>query len=631
MKYLFLLGCSVMIAAPAWAQDSFDAADPVARPRVPTPLIVETTIPVAALTAEKLAAEFDTTITVVATGRNESIDRTGQSIAIVAADELASVQGPDLTRVLTRLPGVSFSRNGGLGGQTGLNVRGANADQLLVLIDGVRIADYASPGGGYDLGNLLGGNLSKLELLRGSNSVVWGSQAIGGVLAVTTEDLDGVRGTAEFGAYDTLLLSGGAGFAGEHHALSLSSGYARSDGFSAQSGGTEADGYRQWNVSGKAHVDLAPSLTLRATGRYADSRLAIDLFGPNDLDFQDTREASARAGLDYSDDTLNLSAGLAWADVRRDYETGFGPSSFTGRSRRAELNGRLRLPSELALDFGADTDWTRSTSSFDPDASARQSSGHALLGYYGDGLTLAAGVRLDDHDRFGSHWTFGANGAVPLGADWRIRASFGEGFKAPTLYQLFGSFVGNTALEPETSRSFEAGIEKGDRNGVLHLAATAFRRDSRNLIDLDSSFVYQNVARARAEGFELELGARVTDNFHAQAAYTWLKARDLSANRDLARRPRHALSLSTDWTTPLAGLALGADLRLQGDSVEYDFFGTPIPLDGFVVATLRASVPLGEHFELHGRVENLGNVDYQTAAGFNSPGRSAYAGVRLRW
>ncbi len=612
MKYLFFLTCSLAVATPAWAQTS-EAAD-----RDGQPIIF----------ADRIR---DDLITVVGTGSRLRLDQSGQSISVIGADEIESVQGPDLTRVLTRLPGVSFSRNGGLGGQTGLNVRGANADQLLVLVDGVRIADYASPGGGYDLGNLLGGNLSKLELLRGSNSVVWGSQAIGGVLAVTTEELDGVRGSAEYGAYDTALLSGGAGIAVDGHAVSVTGGYARTDGFSAQSGGTEADGYRQWNVVGKARLDLTEGLSLRATGRYADSRLAIDLFGPNDPDFQDTREVTARTGLDYRGDGLSLSAGLAYADVRRDYETGFGPSSFTGRSWRAEFKGRADLTSDLALDFGADNDWTRSTSSFDPDAKARLSSGHALLGYTGEGFVLAAGARLDDHSRFGSHWTFGANGAVPLGQNWRLRGSFGEGFKAPTLYQLFGGFVGNPVLQPETSRSFEAGIEKGDRNAGLHFAATAFRRDSRNLIDLDSSFVYQNVARARAQGFELELGARVSENFRAQAAYTYLKARDLTQSRDLARRPRHAVTLSADWTMLLAGLELGADLRLQGDSVEYSFFGTPTALDGFAVATLRAAVPLGERIELYGRIENLGDARYETAAGFNTAGRSAYGGVRVRW
>ncbi len=550
MKYLFLLGCSLSIASPVLAQEGEQEI----------------------IFADAIR---DDIITVVATGNATRISETGQSISVIGAEEIARVQGPDLTRVLTRLPGVSFSRNGGLGAQTGLNVRGANADQLLVLVDGVRIADYASPGGGYDLGNLLGGNLSKLELLRGSNSVIWGSQAIGGVLAVTSEELDGFRGSAEYGAYDTALLSGGAGVAGDGHALSVTGGFARTDGFSAQSGGTEADGYRQWNVGGKARLDLTEGLSLRATGRYADSHLAIDQLGPNALDFQDTREVSARSGLDYQGEGISLSAGVAYGDVRRDYDTGFGPSTFTGRSWRAELRGRAELAQDFALDFGADNDWTRSTSSFDPDAKARASSGHALFGYTGQGFVLAAGARLDDHSRFGSHWTFGANGAVPFGDGWRLRGSFGEGFKAPTLYQLFGSFVRNPALQPETSRSFEAGVEIGDRNAELHFAATAFRRDSRNLIDLDSSFKYKNVARARAQGFELELGAKVSETLRAQAAYTYLKARDLTQSRDLARRPRHALSVSADWTTPLAGLELGADLRLQGDSVEYDFLRHP--------------------------------------------------------
>lgn len=624
MKYLFLLGCSLAVAAPAFAQE--------AKPQVPF------SGPWVLLDGEQIDCCIDGArtlrddeITVLATGLWNLHDRTGQSISIVASDELDAVQGVDLTRVLERLPGVSFSRNGGLGTQTGLNVRGANADQVLVLVDGIRIADYASPGGGYDFGNLLGGNLERIELLRGSNSVAWGSQAIGGVLAVQTRETNGLVGSLEYGAYDTLLTNASAGIARDSFAASLNAGYARTDGFSAQAGGTEADGYRQWNLAGRARLELNHELSVRAAGRYADSHLGIDLLGPNSADFQDTRELTGRFGLDYASDSFDLTAGVAYADVSREYDTGFGPSAFTGTSWTAELRGRANLSDAFTLEFGADTDWTRSTSSFDPSAKARQSSGHALLGYSAGRVSLAGGVRLDDHDRFGSHWTFGANASVTLGAGWRLRGSFGEGFKAPTLYQLFGSFVGNTALRPETSRSFDFGIEKGDRNGALHLALTAFHRDSTDLIDLDSFFVYQNVARARAQGLELELGAKLTGNFRVEAAYTWLKARDLSANRDLARRPRHMLSASVDWTIPLAGLNLGADIRLQGDSVEYSFLGNAISLDGFVVATLRASLPLDEHLEIYGRVENLGNAQYQTAAGFNSPGRSAYAGVRVRF
>ena len=629
MKYLVLLGCSLAIASPVLAQE--------AKPSVPYsgPWVGSDgeTIDCCIDGARIL---LDDEITVTATGLWNLRNRTGQSISVVTPAEIDAVQGADLTRVIERLPGVSLSRNGGLGSQTGLNVRGANADQVLVLVDGVRIADYASPGGGYDLGNLLGGNLARVELLRGSNSVVWGSQAIGGVLAVQTREVSGFVGSLEYGAYDTLLGNAAAGFTSDRAAASLSAGYARTDGFSAQAGGTERDGYEQWSLAGRARLELSSELSLRAAGRYADSHLGIDLLGPNSVDFQDTREGTGRIGLDYASDNLDLTAGVTYADVRRDYVGGYGPSSFTGRSWSAELRGRANLADSVALEFGADTDWTRSTSSFDPAARARQSSGHLLLSWFGDGVnhtghSLSAGVRIDDHDRFGTHATFGANGVFNLGDAWRLRGSFGEGFKAPTLYQLYGSYVGNTALQPETSRSYDLGIERGDRNAPLHLGLTAFRRDSRNLIDLDSFFQYQNVALARAEGVELELGAQVDANFHVRAAFTWLKARDLTAGRDLARRPRHALALGADWTTPLAKLALGADLRLQGDSVEYDFLGTPIRLDGFAVATLRARLPLGERFELYGRIENVGDVRYQTAAGFNTPGRSAYAGVRMKW
>lgn len=590
-------------------------------------------IPLVLCTAPAVAQEApnDGSITVIASGTRLQLDQTGQSIGIVGREEIDAVQGPDLTRVLERLPGVSLSRTGGIGAQTGLFVRGANSDQVLVLVDGVRIADYASPGGGYDLGNLLSGNIGRVDLLRGSNSVVWGSQAIGGVLAVTTRDVDGAEVSGEYGAFDTDYLTGTAGLERETYAASLSAGYVRTDGYSAQSAGTEPDGFRQWQLSGKGRAQLADGLTLRANGRYADGTLDIDQTGPDAPDIQKTREGTGRIGLDYAADAITLSGGYAYSAVRRHYETGFGPSTFKGRGHRAELFGHAKLPSDLAMDFGADSEWTRAESTFDPGAKARLSSAHALLGWHGGWASIAAGARMDDHSRFGTHWTFGANGSVALIDGWRFRASYGEGFKAPTLYQLFGGFVGNSQLLPERSRSYDVGIEKGDRNAPLHLAATWFRRDSRNLIDLDFSFVYQNVARARAEGVEVELGTQPGERFHAQGTYTWLKARDSTLGRDLARRPRHTVTVNVDWQTPLERLKLGGDLRMASKSVEYDFLGTPTHLDSYVVATLRAELAVNERIGLFGRIENVGDADYETAAGFQTPGRSAYVGAKARF
>ena len=611
MKYLFLLSSCLVAAVPVAARASEDAGGDTVRSE---------------------------SIVVTATGWNTGIDRTGQSIAVLGEDELASVQGPDLTRALERLHGVVAARSGGLGSQTSLFVRGANSEQLLVTIDGVRVADVAAPSGGFDLGTLMAGGIGRIELLRGSNSVVWGSDAVGGVLAITSAERNGAQASAEYGAHDSLTVSASAGLKGEGHALTLGGGYVRSDGISAYAGGSEPDGFRQWHLGGRGRLDLAPEWALTAAGRYADSKVDFDgypapLYAFADTgEYQTTRQGSGRIGLDHAGSSVSLRAGLALSSTRRDYYDpagGSAPNYQThGRGIAADLAGRADLGSGVSLDFGADSEWTRFSSSYDPQRSARLSSGHMLLGWQGKALSLAAGARLTDHDRFGSHWTLGANGSLDLGEGWRLRAAWGQGFKAPTLYQLYG-YGGNPALEPETSTSFDAGIERGERGGAFHFALTAFRRDSRNLIGYLWPSGYFNTGRARADGVELELGAKVSERFRVQAAYSYVRAVDRITSKDLARRPRQMATVSADWVSPLAGLKLGADLRLVGDS--FDDAGNFTALDGHGLATLRASLPLGERFELFGRVENLTDERYQTVAGYGSYGRSAYAGLRARW
>ncbi len=624
MKYLFLLSCSFIVASPAAAQEATDKiiiADPIR----------------------------DDLITVVATGLQSRIDQTGQSVSVIGAAEIAVIQGPDLTRVLERLPGITITRNGSLGSFTGLRLRGADAEQLLVLVDGVRVNDPSSPGGGLDFGNLLSGGIAKIELLRGSNSVVWGSQAIGGVLAITSKALDGAEGSVEYGAHDSLDASASAGLAKDRYAISLNGGYTRTDGISSAASGSEADGFRQWRIGGRGRLDLAPGLSANLAARYADSQIDLDgypapLYNFADTpEYQKTREASGRAGLAYQADGWQLGAGYALSDIRRDYYDptyGTAPSyGYKGRSERADVSGGMDLSDQFRVIFGADSEWSRFSSSFDAEQKARLSSTHALLTYNTDRLNLAAGVRLDDHSQFGSEWTFGANGSFLVSDDWRVRASYGEGFKAPTLYQLLSDY-GNAALTPERSRSYDIAIERGDRNSVLHLALTAFRRDSRDLIDFVSCTslnvcatrpygTYDNVRSARAEGFEAEADAAVSDQLRVRAAYSYVKAVNRTSGNDLARRPRHGLSVSGDWTTPLHDLTLGADLRLVSDS--YDDAGNFTSLDGYALVTLRASLPLTDKIELFGRVENVTDASYQTVAGYGTAGRSAYAGVKARF
>lgn len=634
-QYLFLLSsvvpASLALAQPAFAQDPAEDAEAAAP-----------------------AGSEAGSIVVVATGLPMSIDRSGQPISAIGLEEIETIQGADLSRVLSRLPGVTQSRQGGVGSLSAVRVRGGEADDLLVLIDGVRVADPADPNNQFDFGNLLAGNIERVELLRGSNSVVWGSDAIAGVMNVVSRIDNGIAGSAEYGSDDTryATLSGGVVQGGL--SAGLAGSYYGSDGFSRAASGTEKDGFEQWQLTGRARYEITPALSLVANGRYADGEAEFDGYDnapPYGLidtaDYSRTRQYSGRAGVHYATELLTLDAGYARADTRRRYFDAAQAEPFQyaykGRSERAELFGRLSPVGEIALDFGADREWSRFDSTFDDPAKARTTSGHALLGWYGERASLVAGARYDDHSRFGGEWSFGANGSVALVADVRLRAAYGEGFKAPSLYQLFSDY-GNPDVQPETSRAYDLGIEKGDRNGPLFLAVSAFRRDSRNLIGFASCYMvttglcatrpygyYDNTGRARAEGFEVELTASPTAALRTGASYSYAKAVDrtpgsFTEGNDLGRRPRHALAAWIDWQSPWL-LALGADARLVGDS--YESVSNSTPLDGYATVDLRASLPFGP-VEVFGRVENLFDAGYETSAGYASGGRGAYAGVRFR-
>ena len=598
-------------------------------------------------------ASSDSSITVLASGGRERLEWTGESISVFDREAMDSLQGPDLGRLLERAPGVTFSRNGGPGNFTAVRVRGAEGEQLLVLIDGVRVADPASPGGGFDFGNLLMGNLAKVELQRSSNSTIWGSQALGGVLAATTGNGEAVWGSAEYGGDETFYATAGLDQAFGPVAVRLQGGHFDSDGFSAAASGTEPDGFRQTELAGRLAVDLAQGLSAFANGRYADGRLEIDGFPPpafalaDTPEYQDTLQRSGAGGLDYSSDVLDLRATFSLADTERanfDPISGTAPGYTTdGTSERAELRGRWRFAEGLALDFGGEREWLRFSTLFDAPEPTAIWGGYAQLDYDRGPLHLAAGLRRDEHRDFGGEWSLGADAAYELSDAVRLTASYGEGFKAPTLFQLHSDF-GNSLLQPERSRSYDAGVEFHE--GGMLLKLTAFRRDTRDLIVFVGCppaattgicagrpfGTYDNIGRARAEGIEAEGRVEPIDGLTLGVAYALVDAKDRtpgSANSgtELPRRPEHALTVMTDWE-PMDGLALGADLRVVSSS--FDRAGEVDPLGGYEVLTLRASWDASEHVTLFGRVENAWDETYQTAAGYATPGRGVYVGARVR-
>ena len=264
-KYLFFLTASAVPAA-ALAQSPSEQALAEIIDRQDA----EGATP-AAVYAPAAAPRDAAVITVTANGLGTDLRNTGQSVTVIERDEIEQVQGADPVRALNRVPGLSLSRSGGIGRVTSVNLRGASSDQVLVLIDGVRVADQASPSGGFDFGNLLLGTAGKIDVLRGSNSTIWGSEAVGGVIDISTRTDRGLSGSIEYGARDTVFASAAAGAGNDRVFFGLTGSWYETDGFSAAASGTEADGSQQFALGTTAFVNLTPSLELFAHGNFAEA------------------------------------------------------------------------------------------------------------------------------------------------------------------------------------------------------------------------------------------------------------------------------------------------------------------------------------------------------------------------
>lgn len=619
-KFLFLLSC-VAVSSPALAQIERRVEDP--KIACPDPDDGEKFC----LFGFGLKGEV---ITVAASGRSQALSQTGKAVTVITREEIESVQGADITRILERAPGVTITRNGGIGATTSLRIRGSDNDQVLTMIDGVRVADPASIGNGYDVTNLLPGNIERIEVLRGSNSTIWGSSAVGGVILIdTAEGGTGARASVEYGSRDTLYVNGNASYAEDRFGITAYGSRVETEGFSALASGTEKDGFEQWAGGVNAYVKFGNSLTFRASGRYSDGTVEIDNFGDTE-DTQDTTQYSGSASLDYDDYGLDVIATYSFADTERLSTSSFGPFIADGHLDRADLRAVIELLKPLDLYAGGYYEWTDYSTNFGGDAGLERRGGYVQLGWSHRALNLNVGLRIDDGTLFGSEVSLGADASYRIGRNARLHASYGEGYRAPSLFQLYDGFSGNPDLQPEDSRNYDLGLEVGQRGGTWLFDVTLFQRDIDNQIEFDpATFVYFNTESVQARGVEMEATLRPADGLEILAAYTILDTQLRSgpnAGNEQGRRPGEALTLSADWQTPFGGLTLGGDLRVVSDS--FDTNANAFRLGSYEVVTVRASLPLSDTIELFGRVENVLDADYQTARGFNTAGRGVFGGVR---
>jgi vitamin B12 transporter len=572
--------------------------------------------------------ELETLTVSTASREAEAIDAALAAVSVIDRGDIERSGAPDLLELLRLEAGVQLARTGPAGSQTSLFLRGSNFNHVLVLVDGVRVANANTGAAAWE--NLPLAQIERVEIVRGPRAALYGSDAIGGVIQIFTRRLSAPSVRIGAGRWDSYLLEAGSGFGDADRGFSVIAARRQSRGFSAQNErgfafDPDRDGYR--NDSLGLRADLAAGSQQLDAGL-----LAVDA----DVEF-DQGESSAR--------TRNVQLGIAgmlganWdhrlnlSHAREDLATPTFFSAFRSRRHAADWLHGVDLGSEQRLQFGLA--WQRergaslNTFSGQTNYGAARDNSAAFLRWRGEfgSQRLELAGRHDNNSRFGSANTAQAAWAWQAADAWRLLANWGQGFRAPNLNELFspgfsGLFAGNPALQPERSESMELGI--AFTPGAGHESRLqVYRNQVRNLISFSGGddFRAENIARARLQGIELGHAFR-GDDWQLRGNATWQHAEDRDSGLPLRRRARRHASLLLERTA--ADTDFGIELFASGPRP--DIAAT---LPGYALLNLRAQRALGAHWRVAARLENALDREYEHAVGFNTPGRSLW--INLTW
>ncbi|XOV89574.1 MAG: TonB-dependent receptor plug domain-containing protein [Pseudomonadota bacterium] len=599
-------------------------------------------------------------VVVVASRLPTEIYKTGHSVSVLDESSIADLgyqYGADLLRTL---PGVAVNRAGGFGGLAQVRLRGADGNHLLVLVDGVNVT--AAGTGEYDFASLLAADVERIEVLRGPQSGLFGSNALAGVLNIRTQAAAASPRLAfavEGGQYNTrqVMLSATGGNSYVRGRISLVRRTTAFDLSTDDSKGNDADRDRNLTLSGRLDVAASDALSFELVGRM--TRRASDTDG---FDFS----GGAAQGLAVDDDSFSNLDDVTLAARGRlrlaggQLQTRFGiestrtdldGGSFGSDARRDKVNldaswqwaGVVTQRSTVFLQREAEGYQTRYP--FDPSQVSEQT--RVLLGFglehrleAAEQLFLGATVRRDHNDRFESATTWSLDASwIPGEGATRVHASLGAGVTNPTFFEQFGfvpgTFVGNPDLRPEVSLGWDLGVTQQLAGERLVLDLTWFAAN----LDSEIQSVFPTVVNASGEsersGVELSLTGQLRPETTFSLSYTYTDAREPEGQE--LRRPRHSGSLSlarSFWNgrTRLSGHLVYHGAQLDSDFRNYfsnGFVAERTRLGGYTLATVKASLEVGRGVLLFARIENLFNTRYEEVISYASPGRAAYAGIRV--
>lgn len=606
-------------------------------------------------------------VVVTATKTNTHLLELASSVTIIDSAEIQRRKKNFVFDLLTTEYGLSSTRQGSFGSLSNVYTRGAGTGHTLVLLDGVEVNMPNDPGNTFDFGNLPTDNIERIEILRGPQSTLYGSDALAGVINIISKKGSGKPQfflSTEGGSYNT--YKGLAGLNGSYDFInySLTISRFRTDGFSSASekaGNTEKDGSSNYNLSSIIGAKIIEDFDLNFIFRFTKADVDYDQFGGQLGDdptyIYNLEESVFRAEGIYSalDGIWEQKAGVSVLRNVRKYSNdqfGFNDASrafYDGRKIKFDWQNNFYLSSSNTITFGVETENEKAQSEYYifsetfpfesilPFNAARTTGVYLQDQFRVENLFGTAGIRYDNHERFGSTFTYRL---APAYIFWqtgtKLKATVGTGFKSPSLYYLFDPTFGNPELKQEKSIGWDAGIEQFFFDSRLVVGVTYFENRFRNLFGIDENLRTININKAETKGVEFYFTFNPVNEISIKGNFTYTDAKDKSensVNKDLPllRRPKLKAASSINYSF-LEKANVNTEVIFIGKRDDMDFSLFPaarVELKSYTLINLAASYNILRFLQIYGRIENLFDTDYEEVLGFGTPGLSGYVGLIL--
>lgn len=601
-----------------------------------------------------IAAADETVIVITATGNATPLSETAPSTTIISRSEIARRQYQTVAEALGHIPGMHVASNGGIGQPASLFIRGSNSNHVLVMVDGVKINDATTPNGAFDFANLMTDAIERIEVVRGPQSTLYGSDAIGGVVNIITGK--GSTGSPVSGAIalaggsrntfkEAATLTGGA----RQASYQLSVANIGTDGETVstpdyQQSPIDNDGYRNTTLTAGGEFRPLEELQLEFNGQFIDANTEFDASADEspipETDLQSWfLQAAAESRLLEGEWRSRLQFSRS-STVRETLFDFFGsPASSDFDSKRNEAEWRNDLYSLENHTFTAGFKWEQEHALTTSDFSASDHQATTRSFYLQDQFSFSGalfgsiGIRHDNHSGFGGETTWRIAPVYLLQeSNTRLRASYGTAFRAPSLFQLYDAFSGNPDLEAETSKGAELGFDQQLLDSRLSLGATLFYNAMDNIVDFNNTtFRYYNVSDVTSMGVESFVSYRFNAAASARLDHTWLETED-GDGEALLRRPKNAFNLALNYD-PSARLSFSGVLHYVGERADNIRGAYPVArtrLGGYTTIDLAARYHLNQRWSLEGKIVNLTDKQYQPVHGYAGSGFGAFVGIKVK-